>query len=300
MDCLWRYNFGDKKLLRTLLMNTIVNRIQWNLRSFYDIYVKNLALDLGLLEGHREYCKFIVLGTARSGSNFLRGLLNAHSQIITFGELFRSYDSIGWELTAYDRYLQSRKLRTLIQENPSSFLEKKVFGKFPKHILAVGFKIFYYHAQDDSRKIVWKYLKNQKDIKIIHLKRNNTLKEIASLKKAFQTDKWTNIDGSKEKHLTLSLDYNECLGAFTWAQKTKKQYDDYFEDHDTMDVIYEDLSVNLESEVKHIQKFLRVPFEDVKPSTYKQSNQPLSTMILNYFELKRQFRNTPWEVFFED
>ncbi|MDR4510036.1 MAG: sulfotransferase, partial [Candidatus Brocadiaceae bacterium] len=85
-----------------------------------------------------------------------------------------------------------------------------------------------------------------------------------------------------------------------WAQKTKKQYDDYFEDHDTMDVIYEDLSVNLESEVKHIQKFLRVPFEDVKPSTYKQSNQPLSTMILNYFELKRQFRNTPWEVFFED
>lgn len=103
-----------------------------NLKGLICFHLKNLALTLGIRDGHSDYCKFIILTRGRSGSNFLRGLLNSHNQIVTFGELFRSYDSIGWDLPDYDKYLQSRSLKTLIQNNPDRFLKEKVFKKIPK------------------------------------------------------------------------------------------------------------------------------------------------------------------------
>lgn len=282
-----------------LFKKTIIDGKYTYLRNLCCFHLKNVALDLGILGGHTDYCRFIILGRARSGSNFLRGLLNSHQQIITFGELFRAYDSIGWEFPDYDQYLQSRSLRSFMQNDPGKFLEERVFKKFPKRILAVGFKLFYYHAQDDSRKIIWPYLKDQKDIKIIHLQRNNTLRVLLSLKKAFQTDKWTNITGEEETSSIL-LDCEECLREFTWSQEVKKQYGDYFEGHHKIDVSYENLSNYCEDEIKRIQAFLGVQYEIVKPSTFKQSNQPLSKSISNYFELKEKFKGTSWEKFFEE
>lgn len=278
----------------------MINKKLRNLANLCRFHFNNLALDLGIQEGHSDYCKFVILGRARSGSNFLRGLLNSHSQIITFGELFRSYDSIGWEFPDHDQYLQYRSLISLMQNDPVRFLEKKVFKKFPKQISAAGFKLFYYHAQDDFRKILWSYLKDQKDLKIIHLTRNNTLRIVLSLKKAFKTDKWTNISGDAEEKLAISLDYEECLKEFIWSHEVKKQYDTYFENHPMIEVFYENLCNNYEGEIKRIQKFLGVPYETVKPSTFKQSTEPLSESISNYFELKEKFKGTPWEKHFED
>jgi len=271
-----------------------------DLKNLGYFHLKNLALDLGVLEGHSDYCKFIILGEGRSGSTFLRGLLNSHSQIIAFGELFRFYDSIGWDLPPYDQYLQSRSLISFMQSNPVRFLEEKVFRKFPKQVSAVGFKIFYYHAQEDSRKMVWPFLRDQKDLRIIHIKRNNTLRVVLSLKKAFMTNKWANTTGVAEEDPTIALDYEECLWRFTWAQEAKKRYDTFFEGHPKIDVLYEDLANHYQSEMKRVQEFLGVHYEDVRPSTYKQSRQVLSKAISNYFELKEKFKSTPWEEFFED
>jgi hypothetical protein len=38
----------------------------------------------------------------------------------------------------------------------------------------------------------------------------------------------------------------------------------------------------------------------VIPETFKQSRQPLSQAITNYFELKERFKGSPWESYFED
>ena len=263
-------------------------------------HLKNLALDWGVINGHSNYSRFIILGEARSGSNFLRGLLNSHSKVIVFGELFRSQDSIGWEFPEYERYLQPRSLISLAQTDPVRFLEKKVFRKFPRQISAVGFKIFYYHAQDESRKTVWTFLKNQEDIRIIHLKRNNTLRVLLSLKKAFITNRWNDTSGTEEDNLAIPVDYEECLKHFAWAQEVKAQYDDFFKGHHKIDVFYENIANNFEGKMKHIQEFLGVKYEVVRPSTYKQSRQPLSKSISNYFELKEKFKDTPWKEFFED
>ncbi len=273
------------------------------LRHYLDwitFQLEALPRQLGIVRGCRDYRRFIILTTARSGSNFLRGLLNAHSQVIAFGELFRDPGAIGWDLPRYDEFLQSPRLRRLAQRDPAAFVEREVFKTFPMQTKAVGFKIFYYHAQDASRRDIWRYLRESRDISVIHLKRNNMLKNLLSLNKAFQTNNWTSTKGTREEKLVLSLDPEECLKHFTWAQNVKQEYDGLFADHSKIDVIYEDLAGDTPGEFARIQRFLGIDLESCKPTTRRQSGQPLSEAVSNYFELKERFKGSPWESFFED
>lgn len=255
--------------------------------------------DITKINEHSDYVRFIIVGHARTGSNFLRGLLNSHSRIIALGEIFRNFpgNSIGWDTPGYPH---SRSVLSLFQTDPIKFLEEKVFRNFPKHISAVGFKIFYYHAQNKNWKPVWTYLRNRKDLRIIHIKRKNFLKTHFSLRKAFKTNKWGNTSGAEGENVSISLNYEECLKSFTEIQEWEKKYDIFFENSCKIDVLYENLSNDYKNEMKRIQEFLGVDYEVVRPSTYKQSNQPLSKAISNYFELKEKFKGTPWEEFFED
>jgi hypothetical protein len=137
-----------------------------------------------MLGGHRNYTKFIIVGRSRTGSNLLRGLLNSHSQIIAYGEVFQNIqiDSLEWD---HIRFFQSQKILTLIREDPTRFLDKKLFGKYSAQIAAVGFKIFYYHAQNEAWRTVWSYLQDQRDIKVLHIKRD--MLNAPSWKKVMET-----------------------------------------------------------------------------------------------------------------
>ena len=70
--------------------------------------------------------------------------------------------------------------------------------------------------------------------------------------------------------------------------------------NEKIEVLYENLSRDYVKEMKRVQKFLDVEHEFLRPLTQKRSNQPLSKEIKNYFELKEQFKETPWSEFFED
>jgi LPS sulfotransferase NodH len=262
--------------------------------------LRNLALDWGLGGGHRDYARFIILGEGRSGSNFLRGLLNSHPQIITFGELFRFADAIGWELPAYDLCLSTPRLIALSQTAPVAFLEQEVFRRFPGRTRAVGFKIFYYHADRGARAEVWSYLKDHRDIKVLHIKRWNTLRAFLSLRKAFLTDRWTEPNGPRPDALSVPLDYEECRHRFALAEEMKDRFDALFRDHPKIDVVYETLEHDHEGEMARVQALLGVVPHPTRPLTYKQASLPLAQAISNYAELKKAFANTRWSEFFEE
>lgn len=262
--------------------------------------LKHLALERGFIDGQFDYRRFIILGEARSGSNFLRGLLNSHPDVVAFGEIFRFYHNIGWELREYEAYRQTPQLISLIQRDPVGFLESRVFQKFPPSIAAVGFKIFYYHAQEDSRKIVWQHLKESRDIHVIHLKRKNSLRALLSRKKAHMTNKWTNLTGPEKDDRSLELSRDECLEQFVWTRDMWRGYDDFFREHQKMDLFYEDLAADWESEALRVLGFLGASPRRLLPNTYKQASLPLSEAILNYGELKNHFEGTEWEVFFDE
>jgi LPS sulfotransferase NodH len=169
---------------------------------------------------------------------------------------------------------------------------------FAPRVRAIGFKIFYYHAE--SNNALWQYLQRQTELKVIHLKRQNTLRKLISTKKAFLTNRWTDSEGIEETPFSVHLQYDECLEEFQWAAKTSEKFDNYFCDHPCYKMNYELLVSDYQTEMISVMNFLEVPFEHLRSNTYKQSNQPLETAISNYFELKDAFRDSPWGPFFDD
>lgn len=260
-------------------------------------YLKRIALETGVLGGSHNYVKFIILSRSRTGSVYLRSLLNSHSQINVFGELFQKHNEINWNFTNIYR---SKRERLIFQKDPVLFLEKEIFRKHPRYIMAVGFKIFYYHAQNDNWGSVWNYLQNQRDLKIIHLKRGNILKTHLSKVRADRSGKWVNLTGEKEEFEPLTLSFGECRDDFIRTRKWENGYDTIFENHHKLDTYYEDLCDDSKNELHRIQEFLNVDEEDLQSNTYRQNTQPLSQTIANYLELKEQFKGTPWSEFFDE
>lgn len=267
------------------------------LRNQLSPQFNKLAQELGLLPTTRDYTRFIILGRSRSGSNLLRGLLNSHSQVITFEEMFKDPEKIGWGLEGYpvDSSTQARfKNETL------DFIQQDLFQKMPAHIKAVGFKIFYYHAHDTSLAPVWGYLQADTSLHVLHIKRRNILKTHLSKKRAELTNSWINLTGEKQKPVSVELDIDECRQAFEQTRAWEDQYDHFFINHPSLEVIYEDLAAEHQAIMTEVQQFLGLDYEALEPQTYKQAHQKLEQAISNYDELKSAFDSGPWSEFFNE
>ena len=271
------------------------------LAKYGEYHAKTFAIDLHLSNGSTDFVKFVVLSVSRSGSNLLRDLLNAHSQTIMFGELFRSEGSLSWDCPVNDRLRShSKRVSRLMRTDPVALLRDDVFGPTATHIKALGFKLFYYHARSDNLNPVWSWLREQGDIRIIQLKRRNSLKRYLSLVKAKSTDVWRDASGSTRGNDTFRLDFDECLASFEQVQIWEKEHAQFFQGHAFHEVVYEDLAQDYSGEAEKIQRFLGLRNEAVQPSIYKQARRRLSDSISNYDELKRRFADTQWASFFED
>lgn len=277
-------------------------RVAYKTRKVKDLWhglLHNYAHDLGLMQQQASYTRFIILGRSRVGSNLLRSFLNSHSQIVVFGEIFRRMGNIGWDFSYYPR---SKSMLKLMQEDPVSFLETKVYGRFPRHIGAVGFKIFYYHAHDAAAEPVWSYLREHKEVKVVHLRRRNILRTYISREKAMSSNVWKET-GSTSKNGSggpMHLNYADCLREFTTTRHWEEEYDAFFADHAKLNLDYETLAEQPNKELKRIQEFLGVEHEPLRAETRKQAGRRLVDTVENYHELKAQFAGTPWSEFFED
>lgn len=230
-----------------------------------------------ILPGTKNYSKVIVLSRSRTGSNLLINLLNSHPNICFSGEIFRD-----------------------MQDRSFDQIYNSVFSVKPPFIKAVGFKIFYYHPEDVDSKEVWERLINEKDIKVIHLKRENILRTLVSRKIAEENDFWTqNSKRSKISNKQISLSRDECITFFEKTRNWEQQYDELFRDHPKIEVFYESL-VNGQNheELGRIQSFLGVKVKNLKTNLRKQNPENLAELIVNYDELEEGFRNTSWEHFF--
>ncbi len=247
---------------------------------------------------HKKYNRFIILANPRTGTNYLRGILNEHPNVVAFGELFRFNDSIGWDYPGHQHKVPDELL--LINQDSTKFLKTKVFVDFPPHVTAVGFKIFYFHARQGPWKSVWPYLQKEQDIKVIHMKRRNVLKTFHSHARALETDKWINLGGKEEKQDPLYLDYQKCLRYFEQIGDYERENDIFFKDHPKLELYYEDIVDACAPQTKRALDFLDVSRRDLCPVTYKQARLPLERLIANYSELKKKFTGSPWEIYFED
>jgi LPS sulfotransferase NodH len=217
--------------------------------------------------------------------------------VTVLGEIFGNPEAIEWGTSEFP---VSRQAHRTYKDNVEDFLETHIFRKLSQNTEACGFKIFYYHAQEEPKKRIWKRLRELDDIRVIHVKRRNILRTHLSREKAVRSNQWVSLSNERRDDLPISLNYEECLNAFIQTKKWEQEYDAFFQESAIREIYYEDLIENTTREMAEVQEFLGLSIEPVAPQTYQQSSAPISNAIENYSELKVRFQDTEWAYFFED
>lgn len=260
--------------------------------------IQDIALKFNLIQGHQNYTKFIILCRSRTGSNLLLNQLQFHENIRMFYEIF-SQDQSPKEFWDYINY-DIQNIKNIKQNDPIKFIETFLFREMPLNVKAVGFKLFYYHAQKAKTQEIWQYLQDYQELKIIHLVRKNLLQTYVSQQIALTTNSWYLKSGQQVKsNPAIALDYEQTIKAFEETKKLEAENDTFFQNHQIIKVFYEDLVKNNRSEIAKIQNFLNVKPTPVSISTKKRSPQSLQQAIQNYSELKTNFQESPYTSFFE-
>jgi LPS sulfotransferase NodH len=267
--------------------------------------------------------RFMILGSARTGSNFLLSLLSSYPAIKTYGELFN-----------LDSLPQDNLTEAL--DDPVAYLRRRVYKPHGPGISAVGFKMFYDHLKKDyfdkpvqaagtSRRLqdkfdrfsafiesnydwdtlagrfrdTWDFLVEDVSLAVIHLKRRNALDTLISLKRAFATNEWWSLKSESRPTFTVHLDPEECSRYFHRMSDSQAAADTAFAAHPKIDVIYEDLADRQQDTLEAIFSLLDVPALPLTTRMIKQNAAPASETVANYEQLKNHFRHTRWGALFE-
>jgi LPS sulfotransferase NodH len=241
----------------------------------------------GLLK-HNGYTKFVVITRPRTGSNLLINGLRTHPEMQVFGELFRGG--------------VSEAVKGSVRQSASTFFEESVFKHYPKSIKSVGFKIFYHHPVWDEAGGVWRHLCQMDDLRVIHLRRANLLRNFVSMKIAQKTDIWKEsgetANPASDKRVEISAE--ECIAFFDRATAQEQETDEKFVARPLMRISYEELANGYDEVMRGVQAFLGVRQINLASMTRKQNPEALRHLILNYEEIMRSLTGTRWEAFLAD
>lgn len=217
--------------------------------------------------------------------------------MIVYPELFINKDtSFYWGQSSTDPFEQETILQ-LRNDDPLAFLDRFIFDATASNIRAVGFKCFYEHAAEKNWRCVWDYIR-EKRLKVIHLRRADVLRSLVSMKIAQRTSRWTSRDGVAPD-VQISLHFGECVDYFEKIPRYWAQFTDYFANNDTYTLEYEDLCNKTELEMRQIQQFLKVPLGKLQSSLQKQNPLPVWRYLSNYADLKKDFKGSKWERYFQ-
>ncbi|MEM9922927.1 MAG: Stf0 family sulfotransferase [Cyanobacteria bacterium P01_D01_bin.50] len=147
-------------------------------------------------------------------------------------------------------------------------------------------------------------MKENTDIAIIHLKRQNLLKSKVSAKTAQSSGNWgigaTGGLGKQQQAIQFELDFNECLQDFEAHRSMEDETDEFFSNHKKLNITYENLTEDTTNTLNRVQSFLGLETQSLVTQTKKQVVQPMTDLIINYHQLKAKFSNTVWKECFEE
>ena len=265
-----------------------------------------------------SYQPFVIVSLARTGSTYLESLISSHPDILTFREIFGvrksfpGYRGLVYFYTLFHKpnvhhafkvlfHKNFNLIRALIFRSPvQTFLSTLLFGSYPSAIKGVGFKYHLYHGTRLPE--LKEYLRQHKEIKIVHLIRKNYLHLLVSEKLAQASSQWKlrNKTMNKARDIRFFLKKAECENTFLQREKQEKDAEALFPGHDILIINYEDLVHNQEWTLDRVQEFLGVQKRHLSSPLKKQRTRRLSEVIENYESLKHSFKGTRWSVFFNE
>jgi len=223
---------------------------------------------------HLHPNRFLIVAQARSGSTLLRTTLNSQKSVCCHGELFGFKRVLGYALPTEN---SSKTLFKLRETNHIDFLKEMVFPN-NKNFKAIGFKLLHDHIEYPPFAGLIEVLRQDKNLKIIFLERENQFKRYVSHeihRNNLQIGKPKNVPGDAIEK------------AF---QKTKKQNKIAlwtFHNQPSISIRYEDLIRNFDEEIAKIQKFLGVDQKKLKMLTKPSKPYKYDDVIKNWEEIKK-------------
>lgn len=251
------------------------------LRSLPALFYENfLVRSYHNLFGKKINDRFVILGHARTGSNYLFDGLISSKSITGYHEIFADHNrAIGKD---FEKVLS------------------QVYRKESKDTQLVGFKLFYNHLTDEE----WAKFLQHEEFRIIHLTRANRLRTIVSLDIAFKTDEWTRSSPSKGNQLDkkrITLDTSKLIGRLEKIQAQEELARKRFSGRPMLEVVYEEL-VRIPNEIfKQAEDFLGVNDIDfTRIKIMKQNTEKLDQLIVNYDEVFQCLKNSQFASYMDE
>jgi LPS sulfotransferase NodH len=243
------------------------------LRAFViAIYEDVILRTYNNLFGHQALSRFVILGHARTGSNYLLDGIISSKIITAYHEIFADHN---------------RK----IGQNFDKILSQ-LYRNESRNTRIVGFKLFYNHLTDEE----WSKFISHEEFKIIHLTRANRLRTIVSLDVAFKTDEWTRSSHSREKKLVdkrITLNTTTLLGRLEKIETQESLARERFTGRPMLEVVYEEMVKDPQRIFQTIGKFLEVDDIDfTKIKIMRQNSEKLDQLIINYDEVYQLLKDT--------
>jgi len=223
----------------------------------------------------------------------LRLMLNSHPQIVCHGEVFSP------RLIGFERKDKNSPINQLLEktrnERPVDFLRDYVFYGGPYQ--AIGAKIKYSELEQPRWSAVFDSLLADRDIRVVHLIRENRLQRLVSAIIAQLTDVRVVLVSDPQPEprgpvRKIVVDVESCIRDFTAVQAAEARFRRHFSGHRTFEVSYEDIIDERSRQLLDLQRFLGVEETELTPYTVKQSAGRLEDVIENYSEVREALCQT--------
>lgn len=250
----------------------------------------------GLDSAMNDFTPFIVAGSPRTGSSLLLLSLSAHPQVRAFGELFHPWANPrpGAGPMEQDRFDER-------QEDALAFLERAVWSTATESKPVVGFKLFVSHTNSPSTHDLFRRLdKAIPSLRVLHCYRANYLDVWISLKKAEATDAWAQYPGvqSPPRLRPITASPDELTVFFEKMEKCDALLRAYHDPKRCYVVNYEKLATAYQLTLEAVWRFLGLPSFKVPPPLVKQNIAHHSEFLVNYDDLREQFKRSRFASFF--
>jgi len=268
----------------------------------------------------KPYRKYIVLSHGRTGSTILTRMLRGHSCIVDYQELFNvnfqaefrhgrdRARSLRYWLDTFDHDKAPRRpdLASLTTVSEKMLLDQYVWHDgYADRIGAVGFKVLHYQLKRDGPFPSLQEQLRQRfpNLRVVVLTRGNLLSQYLSHVTADRLKQWHIADASlRRPRPRVQFAAKELLHVFEHSRLVETELSALAATAgSSLHFTYEDLIRDLASHWRILQHFVEVPDEPMPDLRLaKLENRTLREAIVNYDELKDQFRASAWETFFEE
>jgi LPS sulfotransferase NodH len=235
---------------------------------------------------------FIILCAARTGSTMLRQLLDSHPEVCCYGEIMASAVTPDhWESAARIR----RKVLERYPQGPRQFLRE--FGTDPAECKAVGFKIKYEELVRADYAWLLDWLTDHREVRVIHLRRENRLKRLISEMIATRVHGVFNVQSERDLPAAakVRLTAAECLDDFARTEAREASFRESFRDHAMLETTYEAVVGNRDGVRERMAHFLGVAPAHLTTPTLKINADDVRQVLENYEILADAFRGTAYE-----